>query len=221
MTDITIDLYGDITCPWCVIVHHRLDKVLGECFAGLPVDIVHHPVVLIPDCPPEGVLIADLARSRHGISDLSLLWARPEAEARASGLALDLSRQPLAYPTHGAHTLIRRARERGTQHRLAGAMYAANFFEVRNISDPEVLADIASQHGFARAEARALVQDRNERELTERQAARATTQGIRSVPQVVFGGQIALTGGRSEDQLAHAIAQAAQRIAQSATGSQS
>jgi predicted DsbA family dithiol-disulfide isomerase len=208
MAVIQIDFYAEITCPWCVIGHHRLDQVLAERFAGLSVDIAHHPVFLIPDCPPEGMLIADLARSRHGVTDQKLLWTRPEAEARASGLDLVLSRQPFAYPTQRAHTLIRLAKARGTQHRLAGAVYAAYFHEARNISDPDVLADIASQHGFDKAEARTLVLDLRERELTERQAALATAQGIRSVPHFVFDRRIALNGGRSEDELASAIEKA-------------
>lgn len=210
MSDLKIDFYSEITCPWCLIAHYRLDKVLAERFAGLSVDIVHHPVFLIPDCPPEGASIADLARSRHGVNDPSLLWARPEAEARASGLDLDLSRQPFAYPTQGAHTLIRIARDRGTQHRLAGAVYAAYFLDVCNISAPDVLADIASQHGFDKAEARGLSQDRIERAITERQAAYAAAQGIRSVPHFVFGGRMALNGGRSEDELAFAIERSVQ-----------
>lgn len=208
MSDVRIDLYTEITCPWCLIGQHRLDKVLAERFPDLPIDIVHHPIFLLPDCPPEGLLIADLARSRHGLSDLSQLWARPEAEARASGLNLDLSRQQFAYPTQGAQTLVRLARERGTQHRLAGALAAAHFLEVRNIADPDVLADIASLHGFDRAHARAIAQDPIERKQTERQAAQAMAQGVRSVPHFVIAGLV-LNGGRSEDELASAIERAA------------
>lgn len=211
MPHIRIDYYADITCPWCVIGHHRLDKVLAERFSGLFVDIVHHAVFLIPDCPPQGTPIADLARSRHGISDQSTLWARPHAEARASGLALDLSRQLFAYPTQSAHTLIRLARDRGTQHRLAGSVYAAYFHEALDIADPDVLAEIASRHGFDRAEAHMLVQDAGERELTARQAASAMARGISAVPHFIFGGHIALNGGCSEDELALAIEQADQR----------
>ena len=212
MHKLNIDFYSEITCPWCLIGHHRLDKVLAERFAELSVDIIHHPVFLIPDCPPEGMLIADLMKSRHGVSDPAELWARPEAEARASGLDLVLRRQPYAYPTQGAHTLIRLARAKGTQHRLAGALYASYFRDVKNIADPRVLGEIASRHGFDSAEARRLSQDAGEREQTAREAAQATAQGITSVPHFVFGGRLVLKGGRSEDELAHVIKKAIQNI---------
>ena len=36
-----IDLYAEITCPWCFVGLHRLDKVLKEHFGDVPVDIRH------------------------------------------------------------------------------------------------------------------------------------------------------------------------------------
>ena len=39
-----IDLYTEITCPWCIVGQHRLDKVLAERFPELLVGIHHHPV---------------------------------------------------------------------------------------------------------------------------------------------------------------------------------
>lgn len=89
-----IDLYMEITCPWCIIAHHRLDKVLAERFPELEVDIRQHPVLLLPNAPAEGLYIPDLLLSRYGVTDPKASFARPEAEARASGLDLDLSRQP-------------------------------------------------------------------------------------------------------------------------------
>src|SRR5579871_4481370 len=119
MSALKIDLYGDTVCPWCIIGQHRLDKVLKERFPGLAVDIEHHPVLLMPDTPPEGSRIPDLLKARYGVTDPSVAFARPHAEAKASGLDLDLNRQPYAYPTLDAHTLIRLARARRTQHALA------------------------------------------------------------------------------------------------------
>lgn len=115
-----IDLYTEITCPWCIIGHHRLDKVLAERFPALEVDIRQHPVLLLPDSPAEGLYIPDLLLSRYGVTDPKASFARPEAEARASGL--DLSRQPWTYRTQAAHGLVLAARALGTQHQLAVAI---------------------------------------------------------------------------------------------------
>ena len=208
-TMLQIDLYTEITCPWCIIGHHRLDKVLAERFPELEVDIRQHPVLLLPDAPAEGLYIPDLLRSRYGVTDPKASFARPEAEARASGLDLDLSRQPWTYRTQAAHGLVLAARERGTQHRLAVAITHAHFLEAKTISDADVLADIAVAHGFERQEARAIALDPEQHRRVEQEAAKAMAAGVRSVPHFVFGGRIAINGGRGEDEIASAIREAA------------
>ncbi|WP_018238866.1 DsbA family oxidoreductase [Ensifer sp. BR816] len=203
-----IDLYTDITCPWCIIGQHRLDKVLAERFADLVADIRHRPVLLMPDTPATGLYIPDLLRSRYGVTDPKAAFARPETEARASGLPLDLGRQAWAYPTQAAHALVLAARERGTQHSLAVAISAAYFLGAVNIADADVLADIAAEHGFERAEARAIARDPVWHRRVEQEAAALAAAGIRSVPHFVFGGRIGINGGHSEDEIALAINEA-------------
>ncbi|WP_088704703.1 DsbA family protein [Rhizobium sp. R693] len=208
-----IELYTEITCPWCIIGQHRLDKVLAERFSGLVADIRHHPVLLLPDAPAAGVYIPDLLRSRYGAADPKAAFARPEGAARASGLDLDLSRQAWAYPTQAAHALILAARERGTQHRLAVAISEAYFLEAKNIADTDVLADIAIDYGFDRAEARAIALDPAQHERVEQEAARSAVAGVHSVPHFVFVGRVAISGGRSEDEIAAAVEDAIQATA--------
>lgn len=204
MKPLKIDLYTDIVCPWCFIGLHRLDKVLAERFPDLAVDIEHHPVILMPDCPPEGLKIDDLLRGRPGAADR---LPRLKAEADASGLAVDFSRQAFTYPTIGAHTLIRLARSRGTQHALVAAFVSAHFRDALNVSDPDVLADIAASDGFDRAEAKRLSQDPTEQAKTQSEAAHSRVQGVSTVPHFVFAG-ISVQGGRQEADLATAIQRA-------------
>jgi len=200
-----IDLYSDPICPWCIIGAHRLDKVLRERFPGLDVDIEHLPFELHPGAPSEGFRIDEYFR-RKGISDPAIAFARPEAEARASGFVLNLSKQPLGYRTVHAHTLLRHARNRGTQHDLSMALMDANFHAGRNISDKDVLAEIAAPHGFAAEEVQAILADPAEQAETERQTAASRAKGVRSVPTFDIGGVV--MGGGSEDEIAAAIAQA-------------
>lgn len=208
-----IELYTDISCPWCLVGQHRLDKVLAEHFPDLTVDIHHHPVLLIPDAPAAGLYIPDLLRLRYGVTDPKVAFARPEAEARAPGLDLDLSRQRWAYPTQPAHALVLAARERGTQHRLAVAITDAYFLGAKKIGDADVLAEIATDHGFDRSEARAIALDLAQHKRVEHEAARSAAAGVRSVPHFVFGGRVAINGGRSEDEIALSIQRAARATA--------
>ena len=167
----------------------------------------------MPDAPAAGLHIPDLLRNRYGVTDPQAVFARPEAEARASGLDLDLSLQRYAYPTQAAHALIQEAGERGTQHALAVAISNAYFLEAKNISDADVLADIAEKHGFEYAEAKAIAVDPADHDLVEEAAARAAAAGVRMVPHLVFGGFATITGSRTEDEIAAAINAATDAVA--------
>ncbi|AUQ25735.1 DsbA family oxidoreductase [Dickeya zeae] len=200
-----IDLYTEITCPWCFVGQHRLDKVLQERFPDLVADIHHHPVLLLPDAPAAGLFIPDLLRTRYGVTDPKSAFARPEAEARASGFNLNLESQLYAYPTQAAHAIILAARERGTQHQLAVAITDAYFLAAKNIADADVLADVAAAYGFSRDEARAIALDPTQHKRIEQEVENSTAAGVHSVPHFVFENRVAINGGRSEDEIATAI----------------
>lgn len=186
-----IDVYTDIICPWCLIGGRRLDNVLATELGDVDIDIEHHPVLLMPDCPDGGMDKMVFVKARYGDIDTADMRARPEAEARMAGLELDLRKQAMFYPTVDAHTLIRHARPRGTQHGVARAVFAAYFIDAQDISDPDVLADIAVQHGFKRDDALQLVTSPVERDATRQAAVAAASRGVRSVPTFVINGQAA------------------------------
>ena len=136
------------------------------------------------------------------------MFARVEAEARKTGIALDLSKQPRQRPTAAAHTLIRHALEKGSQEALAMALFQAHFMDAQNIADPEVLAAIAARHGFTAEEARRLATGPEELAITRQLALDAAQGGISGVPFFVFDRRFALSGCQPEDVFEQALAQA-------------
>ena len=119
-----VDLFTDIVCPWCLIGSVRLDKAIATLPADVTVDVENHPFYLDPNTPPEGYDVGEMLRSKYG-REPKAMWARPEAEAKKSGIDLDLSQQPRTFPTQKGHTLVRLARPKGTQHALANAIAAS------------------------------------------------------------------------------------------------
>lgn len=199
-----VDLFTDVVCPWCLIGSVRLDKVLARLPHGIDVSVENHPFYLDPDTPAEGVVVADVLRARYG-RDPKEIWARAEAEAAKSGIALDLSKQPPMFPTAKAHTLTRLAKPFGTQHALANAIAEAYFLDHRQINDDNVLAELGEAHGFDRGEAMDAINDPEQLRITEELATQAAQQGIRGVPSFVFNGKYALSGAQPEEVLLGAI----------------
>src|SRR4029078_254894 len=174
-----IDVFADVVCPWCFLGAERRDGVLAS-FAH-PVRVIHHPFFLNPDTPPEGDDVPARLRRKYGVAP-EQLWARLEAEARKSDLALDLSKQRWSYPTARAHTLLRHAAAKGTQRALVKAFYQAYFQDARNIHDPETLADIAAPHGFTADEVTQLPTNEVELAATREEAQAAVAAGVDGVP---------------------------------------
>jgi predicted DsbA family dithiol-disulfide isomerase len=204
---LTIDLFSDFVCPWCFIGGVRLEQALQGLAGEVEVEVNLHPYFLDAAVPEQGVSIPDMLRRKYG-ADPRQLWARAEAAARDSGIALDLSRQPTMYPTARAHTLVRLAEAYGQSHALAAALFRAYFLDARNINDPEVLADVARAHGFPRGEALAGIANEAELELTREAAISAAQGGIRGVPFFVFDGRLGVSGAQSVSVLQAAMRQA-------------
>jgi predicted DsbA family dithiol-disulfide isomerase len=199
-----IDLFTDTVCPWCLVGAARLDRAIDDLPADVEVDVENHAFYLDPDTPPEGVLVADKLRQKYG-RDPKELWARVENEARASGIDLDLSKQPRSYPTAKGHTLVRLARVKGTQHALANAIAEAYFLEHRQINDDEVLAGIATGFGYAYDEALQVMRDPDELGTTHDLAIAAARQGINGVPFFVFNNRYAMSGCQPKEVFGQAL----------------
>ena len=193
-----VDLFTDIVCPWCLIGSVRLDKAIAALPADVSVDVENHPFYLDPNTPPDGYDVAEMLRSKYG-RDPKTIWSRAEGEAKKSGIDLDLSLQPRTFPTQKSHTLIRLARPKGTQHALANAIAAAYFLEHRQVNDPEVLAEIATQQGFTREEALGDIADPRELEESHEFAIAAAQQGIQGVPFFIFDNRFAMSGAQPEE----------------------
>ncbi len=201
---IKIDLFTDTVCPWCLVGSERLDQAIAALPADVKVEVENHPFYLSPDTPEEGVVVADMLREKYG-RDPKEMWERVESEALKAGIDLDLSQQPRSFPTRKGHTLVRLAKDKGTQHALANAIAWGYFMDHKLINDDEVLADIAVKHGFTREEALAAVRDEQELAITHELAIAAAQQGIQGVPFFIFDGKFALSGAQPQEVFAQAF----------------
>lgn len=207
---VTIDIVSDVVCPWCYIGATRLERVLAE--TGTAATVRFHPFFLDPSTPPEGRNISAWLRERYR-RDPAPMFARVEAEARSGGLELDLSRQPMAYPTARAHALMAAAEPLGTQRAMARDLFATYFDQGKDITDPEVLADVGERHGLTRDQVREAVTDPARLAEVTQLAQHASAQGIGGVPFFVFGRdaddaeRFALSGAQPLEVFRQAIAE--------------
>jgi predicted DsbA family dithiol-disulfide isomerase len=204
MAQLGIEIVSDVICPWCFIGTRRLDQALATLPATVPVEVTYRPFLLEPNVPREGADLRERLRAKYGV-DPERLFARVEAAARESGIALDFTKIRRTPNTIAAHTLLRRALAKGTQRALAGALFEAYFLAGRDVGDPPVLTDIAGEHGFDAGEVTRVLGDEDEQAATRREARAAAEAGVSGVPFFIFGGRFAVGGAQPTDVLRQAI----------------
>ncbi len=200
-----VDIFTDVSCPWCMIALHRFDRVLDQHYPDVEAEITHHPVLLNPELPPEGLVMADLLRDRFGLTDPASAWVKSEAAARDEGIPFDHRTQPMAYPTGRAHILIRLAKPTGHQHALARTLGRAYLIEGRNIAHPKILSEIGGQFGLDPDDTWWRVQGQGELQRTLDEARASKESGVSTVPHFAFQNGVALTGAFTDNALRDAL----------------
>jgi predicted DsbA family dithiol-disulfide isomerase len=179
---LVVDVWADVSCPWCLIGHVRLQKALAD---EPPGSVVVRPraFLLEPGLPPEGVPAREHYRRKFGDA-LEGAFARTTAEAAREGLRLDLGAMPKAPNTRLAHRAVALAVDPLAALR---ALFSAHFEHGRDVTDVGVVAEATGVDADAlRAGAG---EDAVAADLDE-----TVRLGITAVPLFVAGGRVALSG---------------------------
>lgn len=206
---VTLDIWSDVMCPWCVIGLKQLDRALGQMAGQVEATIRFHPFELNPDMAEEGEEQAAHIQRKYGRTPDQASGVRETLRAAAgrAGYSFDYAGEGDAPPammwnTRGAHRLLTWAlRDFGPERQvqLKRALFDAHFQLRRNISDPEVLADVAQSAGLPRLGAlQALIDPEIDATVTagERQA---WDWNVTGVPAAVINGKLIVPGAQEPE----------------------
>ena len=195
-TPLRIDIVSDVMCPWCVIGYRQLATALKT--QDVAHEIFWHPFELNPEMAPEGQNIREHIMEKYGSTAEESAKSRDQMMAigEALGFEFNFTDDMRMHNTFNNHQLLHWAETLGRKHALKQALLAAHFTDGRNLSDDEVLADIAAENGFDRKEALAVLQDQRFASEVRQNQKFWVDQGIRGVPAVVFNRQHLVTGAQ-------------------------
>lgn len=137
---VPVALYFDYICPFCYVADARLDRVRER----YPVAVQYRFIEIHPDNPSEGRPVEELG------------YPQAQWQAMNENLQRMVTEEGLPFAERTFTTNSRRAlllaqavfEERPEAFlALHRALFHAYFAERRNIGDPEVLRDLARQHG--------------------------------------------------------------------------
>jgi predicted DsbA family dithiol-disulfide isomerase len=204
-----IDIVSDVVCPWCVIGYRQLAKALEE--SCTPHEIHWHPFELNPNMPAEGQNLRDHVAEKYGATKAQSEASRTQMAAAGAevGFEFRFSDGMRMHNTFNVHQLLHWADPQGRMHDLKQALFSAHFTHCRNLSDDNVLADVAGEIGLERGESLAVLKD--QRFAADVRAAEEfwLDQGIQGVPAVVFNRNQLVTGAQGIENYIRILAELA------------
>lgn len=216
--EIRLEVWLDITCPWCLIGHARLRTALARRTDPGAVSVHYRAFELDPDLPAGigGQKLAALAARKSISHDQAREMYRQIAlVADAEGLAF-APEAVIAANTFDAHRLIRLAAHHGPAHAEAAveALFRAHLGDGRAIDDPAVLAEIGAEAGLDPAQVLADLAGSAAGEAAAA-AVRADERlagqiGVTGVPFILADGRLALSGAQSPQALTELLRAVAQ-----------
>ena len=196
VASLRIDIVSDVMCPWCIIGYGQLAKALEA--TGTAHEIHWHPFELNPQMPPEGQNLREHIVEKYGITPAQSEANRAQITKLGAevGFRFNFSDDSRMHNTFNTHQLLHWANTQGKMHALKLALFAAHFTDGRDLSDAEVLAEIAGETGLDRDEARDLLEDQRFAQTVRTEQARWVRMGISSVPSIVFDSKHLVTGAQ-------------------------
>jgi len=200
-----LDIVSDTICPWCYIGKRRLERALSMR-PDIRLDVRWRPFQLAPGIPAEGLPRDSYLEAKFGSAEKAAgIYERIAEEGKQEGIEFAFDRIARAPNTLDPHRLIRWAGSAGCQETVIEALFSAYFLEGRDISDLDVLTEIAGDAGMDSALVRRLLTEGRDRDLVAREAAEARQIGISGVPTFIFENAYAVSGAQSPEVLAQVI----------------
>lgn len=200
-----IDIISDVMCPWCIVGFRQLEQALGV--AGLGAHVLWHPFELNPDMPPEGQNLGAHIAQKYGSTPAQSAQNRERLRELGGGLGIEFNFSPDSriVNSFAAHQLLDFALAQGLQHPLKMALFAAHFTDEREVSDADVLLDVAESVGLNRAEAAQVLETGALAAQVREKQAFWTSRGISGVPSMVFEGKYLVTGAQGVENYAQIL----------------
>jgi predicted DsbA family dithiol-disulfide isomerase len=226
MTDtLTIDIYSDVMCPWCLIGYGQLTKALAQLEGEIAAEIRWRPFELNPQMPPEGEeQEAHLTRKyRRSAEEGAALRGQMKAIAEGAGVSLSYEGEgegegeappAMMWNTRDCHKLLTFALEQAgpvVQTALKLALFRAHFNERMPLGDREVLLDIAASVGLHRMAAKAALDDPDLEARVLAEEAQAWDMNISGVPAMIINSKFLIPGAQAPEVYVNALRRVAEK----------
>lgn len=207
---ITVEIWSDVSCPWCYIGKARFRRALDAFPQRAQVDVVHRSFELDPTLDHTVATTSPEHARKYGLTAVEARQAEENLArlGEAEGLAYSVDTRDHGN-TFDLHRLLHLAGAHGRRGDLLDALYAANFGSARSVYDPSVQTELAVAAGLDAEEVRAVLADPTAfADDVRAEEADAAALGITGVPFFVIDRTYGVSGAQSAEVFTEALARA-------------
>ncbi len=209
-----IDVWSDYACPWCALGLARLDVALRDFEHADEVTVVHRSFELHRGAPAQrpGTLEEVVGR-KYGMSPERVRAGHAQLTALGTevGFLFDFDRVRLG-STFDAHRLTRAARGTASEPPLVRRLFVAHFSQGRQLSDHEVLREVAHGAGLPDAIVDDVLRGTAWADEVRADEAAADELEVTGVPYFLIGGAWPIPGAQDAETLRILLQRAWSRI---------
>ncbi|MGW1672471.1 DsbA family oxidoreductase [Streptomyces sp. NPDC002324] len=199
-----LDVWSEVTCPWCGLGKHRVERAVERFEHGDQVEVVHHSFPLSSGFPEGHTFpVREALLRRHDLdADHAERSARRiEALARSEGLSPYRVLDNEVGNTDLAHEFLAHATARGRNREAWHAIFRAYFGHGDPVFALEDLVNLAGDVGLDRGETRRVLDERHYRQQVQHDARLARRMGARGAPFIVIDDRYGVPGAQDSDTL--------------------
>ena len=224
---LTIDIWSDVMCPWCLVGYGKLTKGLALLEGEIEADIRWHAFELNPDMPAQGEERSAHIARKYGRTIEQARGAQDQMRQAAidAGVSLDYSGAQdasgeappaMMWNTFDAHKMLIWALESkgpDVQMKLKLALFDAHFGQRRNLGNHDVLIDIAASVGLDPEAAAAALTSTELAAHVRAEEQAAFDMNITGVPAMVIEGKFLIPGAQEPEVYVDALRKVAEKVA--------
>ncbi|CAL9355796.1 DsbA family oxidoreductase [Streptomyces sp. enrichment culture] len=205
-----VDIWSDISCPWCFIGKARFEQALADFAHHEAVEVVHRSFELDPHLTQTRPTTGEEHAKKYGMTPA-------QAREAEEGIARVAKEEGLGYlvdhrdhgNTFDMHRLLHLAATRGVADELLSLFYEGNFATARSIYEPTHQIELAVRAGLDEDEVRAVLADeRAYAGQVRKDEAEAARLGVTGVPFFVVDGKYGLSGAQPTEAFAEVLERA-------------
>ncbi|WP_261559842.1 DsbA family oxidoreductase [Frankia tisae] len=205
MRTVRVDMWTDLGCPWGYVGRRRLELGFERAKMDAALDLRLHAFELDPGSRTTTISIPKIFVRKHGGTVDDAIAAESWVAGLAHEVGLPFTTDRLASNTHDVLRVLQLARTHGLEASWFAQLQRGYFGGTINPFDPAELTRSAVAGGMDAGEVSDVLSGNRFEAEVARDREEALDRGATGVPYIVIDDRVALAGGRTVSDYAHAF----------------